>query len=154
MHRNTNGTCLIGNRTCNCLTNPPGSIRTEFVSFTIIKFLHCFDQAKISFLNEVKEQHSPSDISLGNAYNQTKIRLCKTFLCLFITLFHTFCQFNFFICCQKTYFTDLFQVHTNRIFNADTFRHRQIDLIQFNFFLIIHFFDVCIVIQNQLFIIS
>ena len=141
MHRNTNGTCLIGNRTCNCLTNPPGSIRTEFVSFTIIKFLHCFDQAKISFLNEVKEQHSPSDISLSNAYNQTKIRLCKTFL-------------NFFICCQKTYFTDLFQVHTNRIFNADTFRHRQIDLIQFNFFLIIHFFDVCIVIQNQLFIIS
>ena len=36
MHRDTDGTCLIGNSTGNRLTDPPGRIVTEFISFSVI----------------------------------------------------------------------------------------------------------------------
>ena len=156
MNRNTDGSRLIGDCSCDCLTDPPCRIGTEFVTFTIIKFLDSFDQAKVTFLNQIQEQHTTSHVSFGNADYQTEVGFCQTFLCFLIALFHTLCKLNFFVCRKKAYLTDLFQIHTNRIFNADTFRNRKIDLVKFDFFLVIHLFDVGIVIhiKYQFFIIS
>ena len=38
---------------------------------SIIKFLHSFNKTKISFLNQIKEEHSPPYITLCNADYQT-----------------------------------------------------------------------------------
>ena len=129
MNRNTDCSRLIRNCSCDRLTDPPCCICGELISLSIIKLLYCLDQAKISFLDQVKEKHSTSHISLCNADNQTKICFCKLLLCLLISLFHTFCQFDFFLSTQKRYFTDLFQIHSDRIFNTDPIRYRDIDFI-------------------------
>ena len=69
MNGDTNRPRLIGDRSGDGLADPPGGVCAEFVAFGIIKLLHGLDQAEISFLNQVKEQHSPADISLGDADN-------------------------------------------------------------------------------------
>jgi len=133
MHRNTDGSRLIGNRSRNRLTNPPCRIGTEFITLAVIEFLNRLDQSQISFLNQIKEKHTASDITFGNADNQSKVCLCQTFSCIQISGFHFLCQLNLFICRQQRNFTDLFQIHTHRIFNADTIRHRKFDIFQFFF---------------------
>ena len=87
------------------------------------------DEAAARALDQIKEQHTTSDITLCNTDNQTEVCLCKLLFCLLITFFHTFCQFNFFLCTQKRYFTNFLQVHSDRILDADTVRYRNIDLI-------------------------
>ena len=83
VYRNTNGTCLIRNRTGNCLTNPPGSIGGEFKALGAVELLNCLEQAQIAFLNQIKEQHTAAYIPLGNRDNQTQIGFRQTLLCIF-----------------------------------------------------------------------
>ncbi|MPN49201.1 hypothetical protein SDC9_196816 [bioreactor metagenome] len=42
MHRDSDGPCLIGNRSGDGLPYPPGSICTEFVPFSPVKFVYRF----------------------------------------------------------------------------------------------------------------
>ena len=143
MHRNTNRPCLICNGSCDCLTDPPSCIGTEFVTFSVIEFLHRFDQTEISLLNQIQKQHAASNITFRNADYQTQVCFCQTLLGILIAFFHSFCKLYFLIRSQEIYFTNLFEVHSHRILNADTFRNRQINGLQ------IH---IAIRIQFQIFI--
>ena len=98
MHRDTDGTCLICNGSCDSLTDPPGCIGTELVAFSVIKFFNSFDKAKISLLDQVEKQHSTSNITLCNADNKTEIGLCQTFLGSLIPLFHSLGKLDLLIC--------------------------------------------------------
>ena len=53
MHRDTDGSRLIGDRSGDGLTDPPGRIGGELISFTIIEFLYSFDQTQVTFLDQV-----------------------------------------------------------------------------------------------------
>ena len=66
VNRNTNRSCLIGNGSCDCLTDPPGCIRRELEALAEVEFLYRLDQAKISLLNQIKEQHAAADVTLCN----------------------------------------------------------------------------------------
>ena len=133
MHRNTDRSRLIGDRTGDCLTDPPGCIGTELVSFGVIEFFYCFDQPQVTFLNQIQEQHATSHITFCDADYQTKVGFCQTFFRCLISVFHSFCQLDLFFCTQKRYFTDFFQVHTDRIFDANTFRHGKVNIFQIHF---------------------
>ncbi|MNN47904.1 hypothetical protein D3C81_1623480 [compost metagenome] len=124
MHRNTNGSCLVSNRPGYRLTDPPGRIGTEFEAFFMVKLLNRFNQAHITFLNQIEEQHPTTYISFGNADYKPKICFCKPALSLFIAVFNTLGQFHFIICGKERYTTDFLQVHTNRIINFNTWRKR------------------------------
>ncbi|MMZ62682.1 hypothetical protein D1872_249000 [compost metagenome] len=89
MHRNADSSCLIGNRASNRLTNPPRSIRTEFKTLFVVKFLNRFNQSHISFLNEIKKQHTAAYISFGNADHKAQVCFSKPTLSLFITILDT-----------------------------------------------------------------
>ena len=71
VNRNTNRSCLIGNGSCDRLTDPPGCIRRELEALAEVEFLYCLDQAKISLLNEVKEQHAAANVTLCNRDHQS-----------------------------------------------------------------------------------
>ncbi|MBA7663612.1 hypothetical protein ES703_71657 [subsurface metagenome] len=51
MDGNANGSCVVGNRTGNCLPNPPGGIGAEFISPAVLVFVHSSHQAGIAFLD-------------------------------------------------------------------------------------------------------
>ena len=80
MHRNTNRTRLIGDRTGNRLANPPGRIRTEFVTFFIIEFIDGFDQAEVTFLHQIQKLHAAADVAFRNADDQTQIGIRQILL--------------------------------------------------------------------------
>ena len=149
MHRDTDRSCLIGDRTGDGLTDPPGCIGTELISFGVVKFFHCFDQTQISLLNQIQEQHAASHISFCDADHQTKIGFCQTFFRRLIAVFHPFCQFDFLFCTQKRHFTDLFQIHTNRILDTDPFRYGKVYIFQIHLILFhMHIFIIqqCVVL--------
>src|SRR4051812_19255766 len=52
---NSNSPRLVGNRSSNGLTNPPGGVRRKLVPTPPIEFLHAFHQAKVSLLNQVQK---------------------------------------------------------------------------------------------------
>ena len=74
---------------------------------TIDIFAKMLDKTEFR-MDQIQKQHSTSHITLCNADYQTKVCLCQTFFCIFITKLHPFCQFDFFLCTQKRHFTDLF----------------------------------------------
>src|SRR5205085_3142716 len=75
MHRNTDRPGLIGNRTGNRLTDPPGRIGTELVAALVLKLVDGLHQADIAFLNQVEELKTSVRILLGNTDNETQVRL-------------------------------------------------------------------------------
>ena len=59
-------------------TDCSGLICREFVALLVVELLNCLDEAQVSLLNQVKEKHSSSHISLCDADNKTQVCFCKT----------------------------------------------------------------------------
>ena len=136
MHRDTDGSCLIGNGTSDGLSDPPCCICGEFKAFMEVEFFNGFDQTQVTFLNQIQEQHTTANISFCDTYYQTQVCFCQFFLRRFAfraAFFHFSCQFDFFFCCQQRNFTDFFQVHTHGVVDVDTFGQCQVEFF-FDFF--------------------
>ena len=54
VHRDADGSGLVGDGTGDGLANPPGSIGGKFKALGVVKLFHCLDKAQISFLDQVK----------------------------------------------------------------------------------------------------
>ena len=52
MNRNTNGTRLVCNGSCDSLTDPPGSIGTELVTLSVIKFFDSLDKTVLEHIEK------------------------------------------------------------------------------------------------------
>ena len=133
MHRNSNSARLICDSACNRLTNPPCCICTELIALRVIEFLNRTNQTNITFLDQIQQAHTTTNILLRHADDQTQISFGQTTLRLFpilykamITLscwlellysatFHSPGQTHFFLSRKQRDTTDLAQVHTNRI---------------------------------------
>ena len=50
MHRDTDGTCLVRNGSCDGLTDPPGCIGTELVALSVIKFFPAEQAGGLAFI--------------------------------------------------------------------------------------------------------
>ena len=98
VNRNTDGTCLIRDCSGYSLSDPPCCICGELVSLAVIELLNCLDKSEVSFLDQVKEKHSSSHISLGNGYNKSEVSLCKCILGLLISVLHSLGKFNLILC--------------------------------------------------------
>ena len=73
VNRNANGSALIGDRSGNCLTYPPGSVSREFVASTIIEFLSGSNETDVPLLNQIQERDTAPHVLLGNANHQARI---------------------------------------------------------------------------------
>ena len=71
VYRNTDGSGLISYGSCDSLTDPPGCIGTEFESFAIIKFLYRLDKTQVSFLDQIKKQHTSAHVTFRNGNHQS-----------------------------------------------------------------------------------
>ena len=120
MNRNSYCSCLIGNCTCDSLSNPPCSIGRKLKALCIIKLINCFNQTHIAFLNKIKELHSSAHISFGNAYNKTEVCLRKPFLCNRIIIRNTNSELNFLFRCKKRHSAYFFKINLNRIVHCST----------------------------------
>lgn len=96
MNGNPDRSRLIGNGACNRLSDPPRSIRTEFITFAIIKFFNGFHQAHVSFLDQIKEQHTASDIPFCDTDNKPQVRFSQSAFRFFVTFFNLLSVGDFF----------------------------------------------------------
>ena len=81
MNWNTDCASLVCHRTCDCLTDPPCCIGRELVTLCVVELLDCTDKAQVSFLNQVKEEHSATGVTLCKRYNKTKVCFEQVILC-------------------------------------------------------------------------
>ena len=71
---------LVGDRARDGLADPPGRIRRELVPLGIIELLDGSDQPQVALLDQVQEQHPPSDVALGDRDDQAQVRLDQLLL--------------------------------------------------------------------------
>ena len=148
MYRHTDRSSGICDTSGDRLTDPPCRIGTELITFGIVKLVNGFHQSHISFLDQIQKRHSTTDIFFGNADYQTKIGFRQLFLCFFISCFHTLCKLYLLLGGQQRHVSDLFQIHTHRIFCADTFQHVHI-IDDLNLVLVIQ--NDIIIVEDQIF---
>ncbi len=129
MDRNTDRPRLVRDRPGDRLTDPPGSIGAEFESLTVIELLDSLNKPQVPLLDQIQKQHTASHIALRDTDYKTKVSLCQTLLGILIPLCHPARQIHFLICRQKRNLADLLQIHTHRIFDADSVGNRQIQLL-------------------------
>ena len=125
VYRDADGPCLIGNRTGDGLTNPPGRIGGEFKTLGVVKFLHRFDQTQVAFLNQIQKLHPASNISFCNADNQSKVRFRKTLSGIRVPLCHPLCQLDLLLGSQQRHATDFLQIHLDRVVDTDALNRQQ-----------------------------
>ena len=134
MHRNADGACLVGNGPGNGLTNPPGGIGGELEALAVVKLLHGLNQAQVSLLNQVQEQHAPAHVPLGNGNHQAEVGFAELFLGFLIPGFQPLGNLDFLLGGQQGNLADLLEVHAYRIINADPFGYGEIVLHLFGGF--------------------
>ena len=122
MHRYTDRTRLVRERTGYRLSDPPSRICTQLISFCIVKLLYTFDKAQVSLLNQVKEAHAAAGVTLCDTDYQTEVCLNQAFFGIFIAFCLALCKRKFFLCGQQRYGTDLLQIHADRILGSDSLK--------------------------------
>ena len=128
MHRNPDGSRLVGDCPRNCLTNPPCRICGKFESLSAVEFFDSLNKTQVTFLNQIQKKHTAAHISFCNADNKTQIRLREFLLRFLVSHFHPLRQFNFLFRAQKRHFADFLQIHSDRVFDADAVRHGQVNI--------------------------
>ncbi|EBA16654.1 hypothetical protein RSK20926_02579 [Roseobacter sp. SK209-2-6] len=100
MDRDPDGAGLIGNRTGDGLTNPPGRIGRELVTAAVFKFVHRLHQADVAFLDQIQELQAAVGVFLGDRDHQAQVGLDHLFLGLtgfffaFLNLLHDAAEFR------------------------------------------------------------
>ena len=94
MYGNAYRPCLIRYRTGYSLTYPPGGISRKLVTLAVVELFDGLHQTEVALLYEVEKEHTAVDIPFGNADNQSEVRLDKLFLCLDVSVSHTFGKFQ------------------------------------------------------------
>ena len=55
VNRDTDCSCLVCDRSCNRLTDPPGCVGGELISLAVIEFFHSLNKTQVTFLDQVEE---------------------------------------------------------------------------------------------------
>ena len=108
VHRNTDRSCLIGDCTCDRLTDPPCSICTELKTLGVVEFVDRFDQTEVTFLDQIEELHATSEITLCDRNYETKVCFDQLGLRILIAFEHALGEFLFLFCRKKRNVTDFF----------------------------------------------
>ena len=111
MYRNSDRSSLVGNRTGDRLTDPPGCIGRKLKAFGVVKFFNSFDQTHVAFLNQIQKQHAAADIFFGNRNDQTQIGRNQNAFSLFITGLNPPGNFRLIFRIQQRYPSDFLQIH-------------------------------------------
>ena len=80
VHRNTDRARLVGDRTSDGLTDPPGGIGREFIAAAVFEFIYGLHEADVAFLNEIEELQAAVGVFFGDRDDETQVCLDHLFL--------------------------------------------------------------------------
>ena len=69
------GAGLVGDRPGDGLTDPPRGVRRELETTYVVEFLDRADQPEVALLDQVEEEHPPTDVALGDRHDQAQVGL-------------------------------------------------------------------------------
>ncbi len=84
MGRDPDGARSVGNRSQDCLTNPPCGVGGKLKSSCIVELLDRLHQSQIPLLDQVEKRESATAILLGDRYDETQVCLGEFFLSPFV----------------------------------------------------------------------
>ena len=115
MHRQADSFSLIRYRACDCLADPPGAIRREFVSQLVLIFFNRLNETDIPFLQQIFKRQPLPGIPFGNTDDQPQIRVDHFLFCGFISRFLSGPQGQFFFFGQQGNPSDFAQIIPDRV---------------------------------------
>ncbi len=115
MHRNPDGSGLVGDGTGDGLPDPPGGICREFVSLCPVKLVHRPDQACVALLDQIQDVQTPAGILLGDGNHQPEVGFRQLVLGRLIPLGDPLGKLHFFLGAQQLHLADFLQVHPHGI---------------------------------------
>ena len=77
MHRDTDGTGLVGDGAGDGLTDPPGRIGGEAEAAVAVELLSRLDEADVALLDEIEEGQIVAHMLLGDGDHQTEVRFAQ-----------------------------------------------------------------------------
>ena len=128
MYRYSDRSGLVGDGSCNGLSDPPCGVRTELVALGVVELVDSFDQAQISFLDKIEEQHSSSDIFLGDRNYETQVGLAQLLFGPLVALFHPLGQFDFLFSRKQRHLAYLLEIHSYRVIDSDCLGYRRLEV--------------------------
>src|SRR3954453_18015745 len=75
VHRDADGTGLVGHRAGDRLADPPGGVGGELVALGVVELLHRADQTEVALLDEVQEGHAAAGVALGEGHHEPEVGL-------------------------------------------------------------------------------
>ena len=121
VHRNADGSRLIGDGAGNGLADPPGCIGGKLKALGVVELLHRFNQAKVALLNQVQELHAAAHIPLGNADHQAQVRLAQPLAGKGVAVCHAGGKLNLLLGGEQRHPANFLEVDLNRVVNANAF---------------------------------
>ena len=115
VYGDADGTRLIGDGTCNRLTDPPRCVGREFEPLCVVELVHGFNKPQIPLLDQIEKLHAAPDVPFCNAYDQSKIRFRETLLGLLVVFTDAHGKLDFFLRRQQRHAADLFEIDLNGI---------------------------------------
>ena len=97
MYRQTNGSCLVHQRSFDGLPNPPGRISGKTKALLRIKLADRVHEPEIAFFDQVQQRQTPIEISSGNPDHQAQIAFDHSLAGSFVTAQDTAAKKYFFL---------------------------------------------------------
>ena len=73
MHRDADGSRLVGNAAGDGLADPPGGVGRELVTATVLELVHGLHQADVTLLDQVQELQAAVGVLLGDRNDQAQV---------------------------------------------------------------------------------
>jgi hypothetical protein len=81
VQREADGARLIGQRSPNCLTDPPGSVGGKFVTPAVLELVYRLHQADVSLLDEIEEMEPAVAVLLSDGNREAQVGFDELVLC-------------------------------------------------------------------------
>ena len=115
MHRNADRARLIRDGAGDGLPDPPRRVGGKLVALAVIEFFHGLHQPEIALLDQIEEKHTAVDVPLGDADDQTQVRLDKLLLRFLVAERHLIGQFQLLFGGEQRHLADVLEIHPHRV---------------------------------------
>ena len=121
MYRDTDGPCLVSDRSCDGLSDPPCRICRELVALCVVELLDSLDKSEISLLDKIEEGQTSVEVSASDADYESQVGFAELLLGFFISLLDPDGKLALFFCSKQRDLADLLEIHPYRIIGRDVF---------------------------------
>ena len=121
MHRDADGSALVGDGPGDGLAYPPGGVGRELEAPVRLELLRCLHQAEVAFLDQIEEGQAPPGIPLCHRDDEAEVRFAETAAGVLVPCLRSTGKGGFLFRREQRHPADLFQIGLHRVVQRHAF---------------------------------